>query len=310
MQNRNSLISWIILIALAIVWGSSFILIKKSLLYFTASEVGLLRITITFLFLLPIALKNISKVNKKHKYYLVIAGVIGSFIPSFMFAIAQTEINSSLTGILNSLTPLFTLLLGLFFFKLKVNRYNMLGIVLGLIGALGLIYASAGGKGFIINIKYSSLIMIATICYAFNVNFIKSYLKEVDSLTITSLTFFYVGLPTLLYVLIFSDIPTKIINEDKVLIGMGYVSTLAILGTGIALIAFNKLIKISSPIFASSVTYMIPVIAIIWGIIDNEIFKLIYIFWFLILILGVLLVNLKTVNLQKMTRGEKAIGIK
>ncbi|MDG1901834.1 MAG: DMT family transporter [Bacteroidales bacterium] len=310
MQNRNTLISWIILIALAIVWGSSFILIKKSLLYFTASEVGLLRITITFLFLLPIALKNISKVNKKHKYYLVIAGVIGSFIPSFMFAIAQTEINSSLTGILNSLTPLFTLLLGLFFFKLKVNRYNMLGIVLGLIGALGLIYASAGGKGFIINIKYSSLIMIATICYAFNVNFIKSYLKEVDSLTITSLTFFYVGLPTLLYVLIFSDIPTKIINEDKVLIGMGYVSTLAILGTGIALIAFNKLIKISSPIFASSVTYMIPVIAIIWGIIDNEIFKLIYIFWFLILILGVLLVNLKTVNLQKMTRGEKAIGIK
>ncbi|MDG1136281.1 MAG: EamA family transporter, partial [Bacteroidales bacterium] len=105
MQNRNTLISWIILIALAIVWGSSFILIKKSLLYFTASEVGLLRITITFLFLLPIALKNISKVNKKHKYYLVIAGVIGSFIPSFMFAIAQTEINSSLTGILNSLTP-------------------------------------------------------------------------------------------------------------------------------------------------------------------------------------------------------------
>ncbi|MAZ93219.1 MAG: hypothetical protein CMF58_02270 [Lentimicrobiaceae bacterium] len=310
MQNRNTLISWIILIALAIVWGSSFILIKKSLLYFTASEVGLLRITITFLFLLPIALKNISKVNKKHKYYLVIAGVIGSFIPSFMFAIAQTEINSSLTGILNSLTPLFTLLLGLFFFKLKVNRYNMLGIVLGLIGALGLIYASAGGKGFIINIKYSSLIMIATICYAFNVNFIKSYLKEVDSLTITSLTFFYVGLPTLLYVLIFSDIPTKIINEDKVLIGMGYVSTLAILGTGIALIAFNKLIKISSPIFASSVTYMIPVIAIIWGIIDNEIFKLIYIFWFLILILGVLLVNLKTVNLQKMTMGEKAIGKK
>jgi drug/metabolite transporter (DMT)-like permease len=310
MQNRNTLISWIILIALAIVWGSSFILIKKSLLYFTASEVGLLRITITFLFLLPIALKSISKVNKKHKYYLVIAGVIGSFIPSFMFAIAQTEINSSLTGILNSLTPLFTLLLGLFFFKLKVNRYNMLGIVLGLIGALGLIYASAGGKGFIINIKYSSLIMIATICYAFNVNFIKSYLKEVDSLTITSLTFFYVGLPTLLYVLIFSDIPTKIINEDKVLIGMGYVSTLAILGTGIALIAFNKLIKISSPIFASSVTYMIPVIAIIWGIIDNEIFKLIYIFWFLILILGVLLVNLKTVNLQKMTMGEKAIGKK
>ena len=151
--------------------------------------------------------------------------------------------------------------------------------------------------------------MIATICYAFNVNFIKSYLKEVDSLTITSLTFFYVGLPTLLYVLIFSDIPTKIINEDKVLIGMGYVSTLAILGTGIALIAFNKLIKISSPIFASSVTYMIPVIAIIWGIIDNEIFKLIYIFWFLILILGVLLVNLKTVNLQKMTRGEKAIPV-
>lgn len=308
MQNRNTLIAWIILVVLAIVWGSSFILIKKSLDYFSASEVGLLRITITFLFLLPTALNNISKINRKHKYYLAIAGVIGSFIPSFLFAIAQTEINSSLTGILNSLTPLFTLLLGLSFFKLKVNRYNMVGVALGLIGALGLIYASAGGKGFVINIKYSSLIMIATVCYAFNVNFIKSYLKEIDALTITSLTFFYVGLPTLLYVLIFSDIPTKIIHEDKILIGMGYVSTLAILGTGIALIAFNKLIKISSPVFASSVTYIIPVIAIIWGIIDNEIFELIYIFWFLLIILGVFLVNSKTTNSQKMNIPEKATG--
>ncbi|MBC8321312.1 MAG: DMT family transporter [Bacteroidetes bacterium] len=293
MGRNNSLISWTILIVLAVVWGSSFILIKKSLLYFTAPEVGILRVTITFIFLLPFALFKIRRIDKKHRNYLIISGIIGSLIPPFMFAIAQTKIDSSLAGILNSLTPLFTLFMGLTFFKFKASWYNIVGVFIGLIGALGLIYVSSGEGGFIINIKYASLIIIATVCYAFNVNFIKIYLKKIDALTITALTFFYVGIPSLAYVLIFSDVPNKLIHEKSAIIGLGYITILAVAGTGIALIAFNKLIKMSSPVFASSVTYMIPVIAIAWGIIDGEIFKPVYIIWVTIILLGILLVNTK-----------------
>ncbi|NQU34695.1 MAG: DMT family transporter [Bacteroidetes bacterium] len=299
MTKNNTLISWTILLPLVLVWGSSFILIKKSLLYFTAVEVGILRITITFLFLLPWAIRSLRKIDRKHRNYLIISGFIGSFIPAFMFSIAQTGINSSLAGILNSLTPLFTLLLGLAFFKIKASWFNAMGVIIGLAGAMGLIYVSGGDQGFVFNIKYASLVIIATVCYAFNVNFIKLYLKDIDALTITVLTFFYIGIPSLIYVLAFSNIPNKLMNESDALIGIGYVSILAIAGTGIALIAFNMLIKISTPIFASSVTYMIPVVAIIWGIIDGEIFKPIYILWFVLILIGVLMVNTKSRKYSK-----------
>jgi len=291
MSKNNTLISWSILLSLMLVWGSSFILIKKSLDYFTATEVGVLRVVVTFLFLLPFAILKIRKINSKYRNYLILSGVIGSLIPSFMFAIAQTQISSFLAGTLNSLVPLFTLFMGLAFFKFKSTWYNIAGVIIGLVGAVGLIYASSGNLGFVVNIKYASLIIIAAICYAFNVNFIKLYLKEIDSLTITALTFFYIGIPSLIYVVAFSDIPNKLYYEENSLIGFGYISLLSIFGTGIALIAFNKLIKMSSPIFASSVTYIIPIVAIAWGIIDGEIFKLIYLIWFVLILAGVLLVN-------------------
>ena len=294
MSKNNNLISWSILLSLMLVWGSSFILIKKSLIYFDAIEVGVLRISITFLFLLPFALIKLSKIDRKHRKYLIISGIIGSLIPAFLFAIAQTGISSSLAGILNSLTPLFTLLLGLIFFNIRSRWYNMMGVFIGLIGAIGLIYISSGNQGFAFNLKFASLVIIASLCYGFNVNFIKLYLKQLDSLTITAFTFFYIGIPSFIYVILFSEIPDKLINEESALLGLGYVSILSIVGTGIALIIFNKLIKISSPIFASSVTYIIPVVAIVWGIIDGEVFKFSYVIWFTLIIIGVLLVNAKS----------------
>ncbi len=296
MSKNKNLISWSILLSLMLVWGSSFILIKKSLDYFTAIEVGVLRVVVTFLFLLPFAVLKMRKIDSKHRNYLIISGVIGSLIPSFMFAIAQTQISSFLAGTLNSLVPLFTLFMGLAFFKLKSTWYNIVGVFIGLAGAIGLIYASSGDLGFSVNIKYASLIIIAAICYAFNVNFIKLYLKEIDSLTITALTFFYIGIPSTIYVLAFSDIPNKLLHEENSLIGFGYISLLSVFGTGIALIAFNKLIKMSSPIFASSVTYIIPIVAIAWGIIDGEIFKPIFIIWFALILVGILLVNTSSKN--------------
>ncbi len=287
---RSQWISWVILIGLVLVWGSSFILIKKSLIYFTGAEVGLLRIGITFIFLSPIALQRLRKISLRQAILLTISGVVGSFIPAFMFAIAQTGINSSLAGTLNSLTPLFTLIMGLLFFKQRTRWYNVVGVLIGLAGAMALINVS-GSSGFSFNIKYASLVIIATICYAFNVNFIKLYLKEIDALSITAFTFFYIGIPTFGYILLFSDIPAKLMAETENLKGLAYVSTLSIVGTGLALIAFNNLIKVKSPLFASSVTYLIPVVAVAWGIIDGEAFHWWDLIWFAMILLGVFLVN-------------------
>ena len=135
------------------------------------------------------------------------------------------------------------------------------------------------------------LIILATICYAFNVNWIKVYLKELNAFTITIFTFFYIGIPSFIWVIVFSEIPHKLYSQPETFIGLGYLSILAVFGTAIALIAFNKLIKVSSPIFASSVTYMIPIVAILWGVIDGEVFKPSYALWFSLIIGGVLLVN-------------------
>ena len=291
-KSKQGLHSWVILFTLVLVWGSSFILIKKSLLYFSALEVGLLRIVITFIFLLPLAIKNISKVNRKQKYYLIISGIIGSLFPSLLFAFAESGIDSGLAGSLNSLTPLFTLILGLGFFHLKSRWYNIVGVFIGMVGALGLIYVS-GNSGFAFNLKYAALVVIATICYAFNVNFVKTILKDTDSITITVLTFYFIGFPATLFILFFSDVPVKLIHQPDAWVGMAYLGTLSIVGTGLALMIFNKLIKISSPVFASSVTYLIPVVAIIWGIVDGETLKPAYFLWFLLILFGVFLVNAK-----------------
>jgi len=287
---KNKVISWGILLALMIVWGSSFILIKKSLVYFTPVEVGLLRVTITFLALLPFAFSRLKLASRRITGYIIISGLAGSLVPAILFSIAQTQIDSGVAGTLNALTPLFTLILGVSFFKLKTRLYNIIGVFVGLAGATGLIYVS-GEHGFVFNLKYAILIIVSTICYAFNVNFIKTYLKNLDALTITVLTFFYLGIPLLIVILFFTGIPHKLVNNPENFKGLGYLTILAVVGTGLALTAFNKLIKMTSPVFASSVTYMIPVVAILWGVIDGERFRPVYFFWFLLIITGIVLVN-------------------
>lgn len=289
-KKHQNIYSWVILLSLVLVWGSSFILIKKSLGYFAPVEVGVLRVVLTFLALLPFSFSMLKHISRRMAWYLFISGFIGSFIPAILFAIAQTEIDSSVAGTLNALTPLFTLILGVIFFSFKTRWYNIIGVLLGLAGALGLIYSTGDGT-FAFNMKYAALIIISTMCYAFNVNWIKVYLKELNSLTITVLTFFYIGIPLFIWVILFSDIPDKLIHQPETWTGIGYLSLLSVFGTALALIAFNKLIKVSSPVFASSVTYMIPIVAIIWGIIDGEVFKAEYIIWFSLVICGILLVN-------------------
>ncbi len=289
-KENSKILSWAILLALMIIWGSSFILIKKGLTVFSSDEVGALRFVISFIVLLPLAIINLSKIKLQHWKYLVLIGILGNATPFFLFAKAQTEIESSIAGILNSLTPLFTLIVGISFFRLKTKWYNVLGIFIGFTGAAGLIYAS-GSKSFGLNISYAIYIILATICYALSINIIKKYLRDIDAVTITVFSFFIIGLPIILYLLILTDFPTQLVTDPNALKGLGYISILAIFGTVLALIAFNQLIKMTSVIFAASVTYMIPIVALSWGIIDGEKFEFIYLLWMLIILAGVILVN-------------------
>lgn len=296
MSIKKSWIPWAILVVLAITWGSSFILIKRGLEVFSAGEVGALRTTIAWLFLLPFALKRIHGHSLKTWGLFLVVGMVGSLIPAFLFAAAQTGIDSSLAGILNSLTPLFTLLVGLIFFRIRPAWFNITGVLLGLTGAIGLVSVSGTGN-FTVNMGFAGLVIIAALCYAINVNTIKAFLQEIDSITITSLAFFTVGPIALSYLLLFTPFTTTLATAPDALKGMGYVAILAIVGTGLALMLFNHIIHLTSAVFASSVTYFIPIIALLWGIADGEHFNPGFLLWVLMIIAGVLLVN--TTSLKK-----------
>jgi drug/metabolite transporter (DMT)-like permease len=297
---RQSYIPWLILLGLVLTWGSSFILIKLGLKGFDgdSSIVGALRIVISFLVLLPPAIMRISRIKKKHWLILAIVGVISNGAPAFLYAYAQTHIDSNTAGILNSLTTLFTLIIGLAFFHLKPRWFNIAGVLIGLVGAVALIHYSGDG-GFAFNFSYAVYILIATICYATAVNIIKTYLVELDAISITAFSFMIIGLPVCIYLFIYTDFIYDLGNSPQAWGGLGYISILAIVGTALALVFFNMLIKMTSALFAASVTYMIPIVAIGWGLLDGEVFEWNYILWIALILGGVYLVNTKQLLSKK-----------
>lgn len=280
---------WIYLITLSIIWGSSFILMKYALVGLSAIQVGALRVLITAIFLILIGFKRIFKIEKRHWYYLILNGFIGSFIPAFLMAYTVEKMDSAIVSILNSLTPLNTLIFGALLFGFGFRKRQLAGVLIGLLGTLMLIL-----KGAELNPNqdyfYSIFILVASICYALNVNILKKYLYELDALSITVGNFVVLIIPTIL-VLLFSGFFTDFEVNEASLKGLFYLTILAIVGTGLAKLMFNRLIQISSPIFSSSVTYLIPIVAITWGILDGEKITLYQFFAAFIIILGVYIVN-------------------
>ncbi|MEM7551943.1 MAG: DMT family transporter [Bacteroidota bacterium] len=282
--------AWGFLITLALIWGSSFILIKKGLLSFSADEVGAIRITFAGLALLPFSIGKLKSVKKKNLKLLFITGILGNMIPAFLFAIAQTKLPSGITGILNALTPLFALTVGALFFKFKFALKDGLGLAIGLIGSIILILAGSGGDLVGINL-YGLFVIGATLCYGTNINLIKVYLKDVRSLDIASISLFLVLPFGLVYLLGFSDFTHQIIQSSEARIALGYLAILGIIGTAFALVLFNSLVKMTTPVFASSVTYIIPIVAAVWGVVDGENLLTGHFIGMATIILGVYLAN-------------------
>jgi drug/metabolite transporter (DMT)-like permease len=242
---------------------------------------------IAWLSLLPFVWNKLFKIQKKHIIPILVVGLFGNGFPAFLFTKAQTELDSSLIGILNALVPLFTFVLAMLLFKTKVKVSQLIGILLGLSGAVWLI---AGGGLVLENAHYSWYIIVATLCYAISLNTIKNYLQEMSAIDISGLAFFVVG-PFCLLALGFSDFSFKMMNSEGANLALFYIIILSTVGTSIALVLFNQLVKGTTAIFASSVTYLIPIVAIFWGFIDCEIITLNHFIGIAIILGGIHLVN-------------------
>lgn len=279
-----------ILMILAFIWGSSFILMKIGLKSFSSDQAGALRILLASLVLLPISLKQLKNLRRKDLPSLLIAGFIGSFFPAFLFMIAETRIDSSLAGMLNSLTPVFTLIVGFLFHKTAFRWLQVLGLSLGLAGASGLILSGDGFNLGTVN-SYAFYIVLATCFYAISINQIKSKLSHLTGIQVTSLSFLFIGPVAFVYLLTTSFTP--VVANPAWPVHLLALAALGIVGTAMAMLLMNSLIRYSSAVAASSVTYVIPVFAIMWGVLDGEKVTLLHLGFMSIILAGVYLISRK-----------------
>lgn len=260
---------WLYLFLLSIIWGSSYILIKRGLVGLTPIQLGSVRIIFSTVFLVIMGHKSLKGLTKNEWKWLVVTGFLGTFFPSFFFAFAQQHINSSVAAIMNSLTPIFTLLVGITFFATKMLARQYVGVLLGFIGSVGLIW---GGTQISANqpTGYVLLIMCASMCYAVNIYFLKHKLANVSPMAMTLGNFIAI-LPPAVVLLLFSDFFSIVkFQNEEVITSLGFIALLAFFGTAIAKVMFNRFIKMASAVFASSVTYTLPVVALFWGMLDGE----------------------------------------
>lgn len=279
---------WAAMILLAFIWGCSFILMKKGLNSFTYVQVAAIRIFFGFIILLPFAIRSFKKLNPQNAKSLAFSGLIGNLIPAFLFTFAETNISSSLAGILNSLSPFFTLMVGLIFFKFRPSLLQNLGIFVGFLGAVLLVTNGNFSSLNDINI-YALLVVFATFLYGLNSNVIRYNLVGLNGVEITSLAFMFIG--PIAGIILFSTDLNPAISSPLFWSSLLATLALSLFGSVLSLFVYNNLIHHTSAIFATSVTYIIPVFALMWGLLDGEILSFLQIISMTVILTGVYLVN-------------------
>ncbi|MBN1634297.1 MAG: DMT family transporter [Ignavibacteria bacterium] len=291
-KNNHTFLAWVLLIILTFVWGSSYILMKIGLKAYPPDELGSARIAITFVVLLPLAIKNMKAIPREKLGYVFIVGLLGNLIPAYLFALAQTNLESSLTGIINALTPVFTVIVAYFYLKNKITLIQLAGLVLGILGCAGISMVNSQDGGFGRINLYAWLVVLATILYAVAVNIIKLHFQNVGTIALSSLSIFFVGPFALIYVLTTDFIPRSLsfTQSGESLIA---IIVLSVIGTAFAIILYNKVIQIKGPVFASTVTFMMPLVSIFWGLLDGEKLFLLHYAGLALTFAGVYLTNRK-----------------
>lgn len=286
-----SLRKWGTLVILSLIWGSSYILIKKGLTGLTPIQLGSLRVIVTTIIIAPIGYQKIKHIPKQKMKWVALSAFVGSFFPAYLFAFAETEISSSITAVMVSLTPLFTLLISVFVFGEELLKKQVFGVLIGFTGIIVLINNELFSSSF--NILYIMFIVLAAFCYAINANVLKYKLSNIPALGIVFMSFLFMFIPAFI-ILCFSDFPFSDFTSDPLIIeSIIYIVILALFGTAIAKVLYIKLLAISTPVFSVSTTYLMPVVAIFWGLLDGEEFKLTQFTGTAIILLGVYLVTKK-----------------
>ncbi|MFL2566152.1 MAG: DMT family transporter [Schleiferiaceae bacterium] len=280
---------WIIFISLVLVWGSSFIIMKYALMGFSAVQIGAARIIFACLFTSIFAFKSIREFRKTDILHLIIVAFLGNSIPYVLFPMAINHIPSGIVGITNSMTPLFTLIVGIIAYRRKLKPLKFLGVFIGLIGTLILINPFSSNSVVGTNWPYILLALCAAACYGISINSI-SKLNHLSPQAITLFALIGASIPSII-ILIFTDFSSTILSKSDILVPFLAVAFLGIFGTSLSMVVFNKLISITTPIFAASTTYVIPIVALVWGIIDGESLLLNHFLGMVVILLGVRIVN-------------------
>lgn len=289
---NSSAVNMLYIGILAALWGSSFILMKQGLKGFDPVQVACWRIFIAFLALLPLYARfSVRAFNKRHYTFLPIVALFGSGIPPFLFTWAQTHIASYVAGVINALTPLATLLFGFFLFRTKVRAMQVLGVFVGLSGAVMVILFNAN-FGLDQDFEYGLLVVLACICYGLGANLLKEKLYDLSPLAITAVGFSFIGPPCGFY-LWYSGAFELALHNPASQTALGYLLILGIIGTAFALVLFNYLIKTISALYASTVTYLIPIVAVAWGMFDGESIGLAHVIGLALILAGIRLTGKK-----------------
>ena len=288
--------AWGLLVVLSLIWGTSFILMKKGLVVFSALELGAARVSVAALLLLPFALREVGRVERSRLKWLALSGTVGTLIPAFLFAYAETRLASGLAGVLNALTAVFALLVGALLFGQRLTGLRVLGIALGLVGTVVLMLLGGSGEATTAasgtgNAWYGLYIVAATVGYGLSVNVIKHRLHAMTPVAVTALLLLLIGGPALAYLLLGTGFVHKLATVPGAWEAFGYIALLATMSTAVATVLFNMLIQRSTTLFASSSTYLIPIVALGWGALDGEAFNLWHAAGMLIILAGVFVIH-------------------
>ena len=289
----NRITNWLLFIALSFIWGSSFILMKQGLLHLSPYQVASIRIISAGLVLLPVAVLNFRQIPKNKILIIFMSGLLGSLLPAYLFCLAEQGIDSALAGTLNSLTPIFVIIAGAMFFSTTTTSNKVAGIFLAFFGSL-LLFFFQPTFGQSNNLLYISYIVLATALYGYNVNMVHKHLKHIPSIRIAAVAMGLNAIPAFI-ILFFTGFFSQDIFSQGILISTGYSIILGVFGTALATILFYILLKRAGSVFASMVTYGIPIVAIFWGLVFNEEVGWKQLLGMLVILAGVWVANRKPV---------------
>jgi drug/metabolite transporter (DMT)-like permease len=294
---NSKIINWLIFVVLCLIWGSSFELMKLALFedhdvnkpILSPFHLAALRMLSAGVVMLPFAIKALKLIPKPVLKFAVLSGLLGSFFPAFLFALAETKIGGGIAGGLNSLTPLFVIIVGSLFYNLQTSERKIMGVLVGLVGSFLFVYAQVKGQA-VTNSLYIFYAILATIFYGFNVNTVMKKLTGVSSTHIAAIAFSSLIIPSFL-ILFSTNFFSLPLGNEKYLLATISSCVLGIVGTAIASILFYILMKRAGGIFASTVTYGIPFVALGWGVLHHEGITLLHIIGLIVILAGVFIAN-------------------